>query len=92
MGPDWVARNGLAPWSSAGSAGFEFLMPLIWLVLLGVLLVGVVYLLGTGRSGTDSGRAEMVLRERYARGEITDEEFEHRTARLSDGGNRRASS
>jgi len=92
MGPDWVARSGLAPWNSAAGTGFELLLPLIWLLLLGVLLVGAVYLLGTRGDAPDADRATTLLRERYARSEITDEEFETRSARLGDRGDSRSSS
>lgn len=92
MGPDWVARSGLAPWDSAAGTGFELLLPLIWALLLGILLVGIIYLLGTRRTATREDQATSLLRERYARGEITDDEFENRTARLSERGGGRASS
>ncbi|WP_227015812.1 SHOCT domain-containing protein [Haloarcula sp. JP-L23] len=63
--------------------------PLIWsLILLSVvLIVGyAVYAHGrtpaTGRSGTDT--ALSTLRSRYARGEISEEEFEERRRRLEE--------
>lgn len=92
MGPDWIVRSGLAPWNSAAGTGLEILLPLIWALLLGVLLVGVVYLLSTRRTGSRTDQATALLRERYARGEISDDEFENRTARLGEHGDGRASS
>lgn len=64
--------------------------PLVWILILGVLVVGAVYLVtrwlpaherGEG-DPDDPDRAMAVLRERYARGEVTDEEFEERRKRL----------
>lgn len=92
MGPDWVARSGLAPWSNAGATGFELLLPLIWALLLGVVLVGMSYLLLSRAQPARSDRATTLLRERYARGELSDEEFEHRAERLGDRSDGRASS
>ena len=51
-----------------------------------VLLIAVplylVYALLDNESGSDDSRPLSVLRERYARGELTDEEFERRREQL----------
>jgi putative membrane protein len=60
----------------------------IWpvLVLLGVLLLGyAVYRLVQGHGGaspTEPSSALQILDERYARGEIDDEEYQQRRAKL----------
>ena len=72
MGPGMMGGWGMGWW------GF-IPMLLFW----GLIIVGVVLLVkylaqGTARKGTDSSdssRALGILRERYARGEITEEEF-----------------
>ena len=68
MGPDWVARNGLEPWSSTAGTGFELLVPIIWAILLLVVLVGLVYLLGTRKRGSTSDRTTTSMRDRGVRG------------------------
>ena len=67
-----------------GSIGWLWM--LIWMLVPIVLIVGLVYLLRprmttAGSEGTD--HALETLGERYARGEIDDEEYETRRARLS---------
>lgn len=53
---------------------------LFWLVLMATIVVGIWALLGQrrplGRFRLGEDRALQILRERYARGEITREEFE----------------
>ncbi|MFC3958827.1 SHOCT domain-containing protein [Halovivax cerinus] len=58
---------------------------LLWLVaglVPLVVLVGIGYLLFTALSGDGEDRAIEELRAAYARGELTDEEFENRYERL----------
>ena len=71
-------------WDANGPAGFGFLALLLWLLPL-VLIAGVGYLLyramvNTEQTGDD--RALEELRIAYARGDISDEEFETRRSRL----------
>jgi putative membrane protein len=67
---------------SVGAGGGLFL-GLVTLLLLVVLVAGAVYLLSTARRDADADTdALTVLRRRYARGEIDDEEFERRQTRL----------
>jgi len=58
---------------------------LMWLVPL-LLVVGLVFLLvdrfSTPRRQDEEDRALAILRERYARGEIDDEEYERLRAKL----------
>ena len=69
------------------------LWSLLWMVLLLAVPVYLVYTLarrgedGTrARSGGTRERPVSVLRERYARGELSDEEFERRRERLERTG------
>ena len=75
------------PWGGAGGAGFGFLWLLMWLLILVAVVVGVVYLalhlLRDQDRGAGIDGALTVLRQRYARGEIDEEEFEERASRLT---------
>lgn len=72
--------------SGGGGWGlFTGSMGLWWLLWL-VILLGVPFLVVYGlreheADGSDDGAAS-VLRERYARGELSDDEFEHRREQL----------
>ncbi|MGH2775352.1 MAG: SHOCT domain-containing protein [Actinomycetota bacterium] len=69
-----VLANG-ADW---GPGGWWPIFPLLWLLVLGV----VIFVLVRGRRGGDRWHhgqsAEGVLAERYARGEIAEEEYRER--------------
>ncbi|WP_327051716.1 SHOCT domain-containing protein [Halomicrococcus gelatinilyticus] len=88
----WMGTHGgVGGWMGDGTG-------LLWLLAVGLLLVVVglvLYAALSGRSGSDrDGRpgnrtedAMAVLRRRYAQGEIDEDEFERRRARLeTDGG------
>ncbi|MDO8144891.1 MULTISPECIES: SHOCT domain-containing protein [unclassified Isoptericola] len=75
-------------------------MWLVWpLIVVGVVLVVLAVVLAVRSSGNSRGggqappatpgrppsRAEEILDERYARGELTDEEYQDRRRRLRDG-------
>lgn len=78
----------MAGWSSWGWG--MMLFGLLWMALLVALPIYLVYWLAT-RSQTDGRTADSalaVLQERYARGEIDDEEFDRRCARLSSDDDR----
>jgi putative membrane protein len=63
--------------------GFGWLWgPVVMLLVVGLPLVAAVVLLRERRDGGD-GDALTVLRQRYAAGEIDDEEFERRRDRLT---------
>ncbi|WP_416840222.1 SHOCT domain-containing protein [Haloferax sp. DFSO52] len=61
--------------------GGMFLWPLLFLVGVGVL---VYYALTGGSEAKSSDDALETLRQRYARGEITDDEFEERKQTLKE--------
>ena len=77
MGGGWGGMGGLGGFGMLG--GGMFLWPL--------LLIGLILLLvyGTNREGQSSGPDTALdeLRERYARGELSDEEFENRRFSLT---------
>ena len=86
MGPGGGAgMGGAMPWGTAG-AGFGLVWPLVLLGLVVAAFVAGVYLLRRlDADRTADSDALTVLRGRYARGEIDDEEFQRRRTRL-DGG------
>lgn len=68
-------------WHANGMAGWQFLTMVVYpLLLAGVLTLGLVWALRTMRSdaGARIGAPQRLLAERYARGELTDEEYRHR--------------
>lgn len=87
MAPHGGHGGGLMPWGGAGGAGFGFLWLLVWLLILVAVVVGGVYLalhlLRDQDRGAGIDNALTVLRQRYARGEIDEEEFEERASRLT---------
>ena len=70
-------------WGGAGGFGLGFLWPLL---LLGGVAAVIYWAAGNrGRAVGDLGGSDTALetlRERYARGEVTEEEFEQRRQRL----------
>jgi len=80
-----AAQHGTGAMGGGGGVGWFGLGPLLWIVVIGaiVALVGGYARPSANtepRSGTDGALA--ALRERYARGELSDEEFERRRQRL----------
>jgi len=75
QGPWWCPMCG-----SGGAWGWGMgAMALFWIVVLGIAIWLVLQLVGRGRSpGGDAGRtrAEEILKERYARGEIDRETYQ----------------
>jgi len=65
-----------------GMAGMMFGGVLLWFLVLGALGVGLWGLVRRGWP-TQEDRAVTILRERYARGEISREEFEARCQDLA---------
>lgn len=74
-------------WWDGWGWGHMLGMGLFWTLLLLAAVALVVWLVRSGSRGPAPGRpgAEDVLRERYARGEIDDEEYRYRLAELRHG-------
>jgi putative membrane protein len=67
------------------SGGTMGLFGLLWMGLVFAIPLYLVFTLAK-RGGEDDERPLSVLRERYARGELTDEEFQQRRERLERTG------
>jgi len=89
----WGWHDGM--WNGGHMTGWSgwgwgmMLFGLLWMALLVALPISLVYWLATRAQsdGSTEDGALAVLQERYARGEIDDEEFDRRRARLtSDDG------
>jgi len=69
-----------------GSGGMWFgggLMWLLWIVLIAAVIYAIVAVVrGTSPQRNDGNDALEILRQRYARGEIDEEEFERRRREL----------
>lgn len=75
----WGHIGGVGMWGGAG-----WMWPLLWLLVLAIAL-GVGYLLYRGIRRTDGRREDAALEElriAYARGDLSNEEFETRRERL----------
>jgi putative membrane protein len=79
------------PWFNGGYGGFwgMWFMPVIMIVVFGLIIWGIFALVrGTARGGCcgsselSSDSALEILKKRYARGEISKEEFEERKKNL----------
>ncbi|WP_058301663.1 SHOCT domain-containing protein [Gorillibacterium timonense] len=73
--------------------GMGALFSIVGLLVNVLLIAGVVYLVvrlvkGSEKSGVGERTPEKILAERYARGEISDEEYRHRIEILRDHRNR----
>ena len=66
-------------WGMSGMMGF---MVLAWVVVIAAILVGVWWIVRNARPTSRSGALD-ILRERYARGEISREEYESRRRDLA---------
>jgi putative membrane protein len=84
MGPNGWTITGPMGWGWGGT-DLGLLWWLLALALVVTFVVGVTSLLFRVRDGDGGDEALDALRRRYARGEVDDEEFERRCARL-DGG------
>lgn len=71
-----------------GMGGLMWLWPLIAIIGLGVLVWALVRASSPSSRGTDSAtdspRSRSILEERFAQGEITEQEFRERLRVLSD--------
>ena len=60
-----------------------FLMPILWIVVIGLIIWAVVAATNKTRDSGQSGDSALqILKSRYARGEINKEEFEEKKKRL----------
>ncbi len=57
-------------------------MELFWLLIVGAIIWGIVHFSRRQADATGDNRSLAILRERYARGEIDDDEYERRLNRL----------
>lgn len=83
MDPHWGTGSGMMPGGGAG-VGIALVWPLLWLILVALVVIAAVYLIRSESIADDQDRAMELLREQYARGEITDEEFDERSAKLAE--------
>ena len=72
--------DGNGAWSWWG-LGMMLIMMLFWVLVIAAIIAGIVWVVRQASDGTNDGSARQgqalnILRERYARGEITKEEFE----------------
>jgi putative membrane protein len=65
-----------------GMSGMMVFMVLGWLVVIAAVVAGVLWLVRNVRPGSRNGALD-ILRERYARGEISREEYESRRRDLA---------
>jgi putative membrane protein len=66
-----------------GGFGFMWLMPIFWIVILGLIIWAIVAVVGRsaesgGQGSPKSDSALEILKQRYARGEISKEEYEQK--------------
>ena len=65
-----------------GGVGMMAMMFLFWVMFIVGIIVAIRWLVGKGRERTPDSALE-ILRQRYARGEINEEEFESRRKNLA---------
>lgn len=68
-----------------GGGWFGIMMMLLWTVVVIAVVVAVIYWAFGGNRGREESDAMEVLRERYARGDIDEEEFRERKKQLTEG-------
>ena len=69
-----------------GGGWFGIMMMLLWSLVVIAVVVSVIYWAFGNRGSDKTGSDAMeILRERYARGEIDEEEFRERKRHLSEG-------
>jgi putative membrane protein len=78
----WQGYGMMGPWMMGGFGGM-WLMPIFMIVFWGLVIWGIVALIrglsrGDGGSATQADSALEILKKRYARGEISKQEYEKR--------------
>ena len=68
-------------WGAGYGMTGGLMMVLIWGVIIGIIVLAVRGLSGRSSTG-NTPTAQDILRDRYARGEIDEDEFERRKAKL----------
>jgi putative membrane protein len=86
-GPGWDWRGGPGPWHMWGGWGFGWIFPLLMIVFMIALCVFLMSRVHWGHDrgpfhGYHAGSALQILSERFAKGEISKEEFEEKRAIL----------
>ncbi|SDX75366.1 putative membrane protein [Saccharopolyspora shandongensis] len=76
-------------WGMWGLAMTTVSMVLFWALVIAAIIALVRYLQRTGRGDRDTGTAEELLAERFARGEIDEEEYRRRMTALAERRRRR---
>jgi len=70
-----------------GGFGFMWLMPILWIVAIGLIIWAVVAAVrggeSTGQGSPKTDSALEILKQRYARGEISKEEYEQKKKDLA---------
>lgn len=75
---------GMGGFTPMGGIGMSLLMLSFWGLIIVLVVWGVRALAGGSSAGTNARAALELLRERYARGEIDDREFEEKRRALSE--------
>jgi len=68
----WECHDGMGWWMVIGSVW----MVIFWILIIALVAWGIKRMGGNGSSRSDNATALGIARERYARGEISKEEFE----------------
>ncbi|MGP4017634.1 SHOCT domain-containing protein [Saccharopolyspora sp. 5N708] len=79
---EFLAQWGPNPGWPGPHGGPGWLIGLFFLVLIAALIGTVIWLAVRGRPRSGVGRAKEVLAERYARGELSSEEYRERLGEL----------
>jgi putative membrane protein len=79
-GWEYGGWRGMGP-GMMGGFGFMWLMPIFWIVILGLIIWAIVGVVGrpgesSGQGSAKTDSALEILKQRYARGEISREEYE----------------
>lgn len=75
----WGGGPGGPPWVAGG---WFWVFPAAWFVFWAILLGVLVWYLVSGRHRSSTNDARRILAERYARGELTNDEYRERLGAL----------